>query len=63
MAHHRKSYKNMIRGSVDMNTVSFATRQNPNQASCQGLSVRYWWPKTKAVVIVKPPKKQLLTSY
>jgi len=55
MSHHRKSYKQMIKARLQeqVKTVSLTARLNPHQASCQGLSTRYWWPKKKAIIIIK----------
>ena len=65
MANNHKSYKSILRQRLarEVNTVSLSGRANPHQATCQGLSYKLWWPKIKAIVIVKPPKKQLLTTY
>lgn len=65
MARKHKSWKQVIRQrlaeAVKEKTVSFG--EGAHQASCQGLTVKWWWPKIKTLVIVKKIRKPLLTNY
>ena len=59
MANKHKSWKQVIRQRLarEFNTVSLSGRANPQQATCQGLEYKLWWPKIKTLVIVKKNRK------